>query len=35
MRVASISQSNVLTDDVLLMIFQQLEGEDLVKCEAV
>jgi hypothetical protein len=24
-----------LGDDVLLLIFQQLEGEDLVKCEAV
>ena len=35
MSVSSISRSNVLGDDVLLMIFQQLEGEDLVKCEAV
>ena len=35
MSIASISQSNVLSDDVLLMIFQQLEGKDLVKCEAL
>jgi F-box-like len=35
MSVSSISQSNTLGVDVLLMIFQQLEGEDLVKCEAV
>ena len=30
-----MSQSNVLGVDVLLMIFQQLEGEDLMNCEAV
>ena len=35
MSISSISQSNVLGLDVLLMIFQQLEGEDLVNCEAV
>ena len=35
MSVPTISQSNVLGVDVLLMIFQQLEGEDLVNCEAV
>jgi F-box-like len=29
------SQSNELVDDVLQMIFQQLEGEDLVNCETV
>ena len=33
--VSSISQSNKLDEDVLLMIFQKLEGEDLVNCEAV
>jgi len=35
MSVSSISQSNVLGADVLLMIFQQVEGEDLLNCEAV
>jgi hypothetical protein len=35
MSVSSISQSNVLGDDVLQMIFQQLDGKDLVKCEVV
>jgi F-box-like len=35
MSAASISQSNILGVDVLLMIFQQLEGENLVNCEAV
>jgi F-box-like len=35
MSVSSISQSNVLGVDVLLIIFQHLDGEDLVKCEAV
>ena len=29
-----MSQSNVLGVDVLLMIFQHLEGEDLLNCEA-
>jgi F-box-like len=32
---SSISQSNALGVDVLLMIFQQLDGEDLLNCEAV
>ena len=35
MSISSLSQSNVLIDDVLLIIFQQLDGEDLVNCEAV
>ena len=35
MRVSSISQSNVLGVDVLLMIFKHLEVEDLLNCEAV
>jgi F-box-like len=35
MSVSSISQLSDLGDDVLLMIFQQLEGEDLVNCEVV
>ena len=35
MSISSISRSNVLSYDVLLMIFQQLDGEDLVNCEAV
>ena len=35
MSILSISRSNVLSYDVLLMIFQQLDGEDLVNCEAV
>jgi F-box-like len=34
-QVSSISQSNEIGIDVLLMIFQHLDGEDLVKCEAV
>jgi hypothetical protein len=32
MSISNISQSNELGVDVLLMIFQQLEGEDLLKC---
>jgi hypothetical protein len=35
MSVSSISQSNELGADVLQMIFQQLDGEDLVNCEDV
>jgi F-box-like len=35
MSVSSISRSNVLGDDVLQMIFQKLEGKDLLSCEAV
>ena len=35
MSVSSINQSNQLGVDVLQMIFQQLDGEDLVNCEAV
>jgi F-box-like len=35
MSISSISKLDELDEDVLLMIFQQLEGEDLVKCEAV
>jgi len=35
MSVSSISQSNILGVDVLLMIFQHLEGEDLLNCKAV
>ena len=35
MSVSIIGQSNELDEDVLLMIFQQLEGEDLLNCEAV
>jgi F-box-like len=35
MSISSFSQSNVLGADVLLMIFQHLEGEDLVNCEVV
>ena len=35
MSVLTISQSKELGTDVLLMIFQHLEGEDLLNCEAV
>jgi F-box-like len=35
MSISSISQSNVLGEDVLQMIFQELDAEDLLKCEAV
>ena len=35
MSVSTISQSNALGADVLLMIFHQLEGGDLLNCEAV
>ena len=35
MTFSSISQSNTLGEDVLLMIFQHLDGEDLLNCEAV
>jgi F-box-like len=35
MSVSSIGKSNILVEDVLQTIFQQLEGEDLLNCEAV
>ena len=35
MSVSTISQSNALGADVLLMIFHQLEGGDLLNCETV
>ena len=35
MSISSISQSNVLGEDVLQIIFQHLDAEDLLKCEAV
>ena len=35
MSISSISQSNVLVEDVLQMIFQHLDAGDLLKCEAV
>jgi F-box-like len=35
MSISKISQSNELVADVLHVIFQHLEGEDLVNCEAV
>ena len=35
MSVSTISQSNQLGADVLHMLFQQLEGEDLLNCETV
>jgi len=35
MSISSISQSNVLGEDVLQMIFQHLDAKDLLKCEAV
>jgi F-box-like len=35
MSISSISQSNVLGEDVLQMIFQHLDAGDLLKCEAV
>ena len=35
MSISSIGQSNVLGEDVLQIIFQHLDAEDLLKCEAV
>ena len=35
MSVSIVGRFNELDKDVLLMIFQQLEGEDLLNCEAV
>jgi F-box-like len=35
MSVPSISQSNILGEDVLQMIFQHLDAKNLLKCEAV
>jgi F-box-like len=35
MSISGISQTSELGEDVLLMIFQYLEGEDLLNCEAV
>jgi F-box-like len=35
MNVSAIARLNELDEDVLHMIFQQLEGEDLVNCENV
>ena len=35
MNISSISQSNILGEDVLQMIFQHSDAEDLLNCEAV
>jgi F-box-like len=35
MSLSSYNQPNQLTDDVLLVIFDQLDDEDLLRCEAV